>query len=83
MHSLEAMPKRVLGGGAGAASARAERLGFLQPGAYVAVPRLLKERAKAVVRSIVVHVEHNSLKATTKPTFWVSGNKSHRGDLIE
>ena len=41
--------------------ARAERLGFLQPGAYVAVPRSLKECAKAVVRSIVVHAEHNSL----------------------
>ena len=51
-YSVEALARR---------RERAERLGFLQPGAYIAVPRPLKERAKAVVKSIVVHAEHNSL----------------------
>jgi hypothetical protein len=51
-YSVEALARR---------RERAERLGFLQPGAYVALPWPLKERAKAVVKSIVVHAEHKPL----------------------
>lgn len=51
-YSAEALAKR---------RDRAIRFGFLKPGAYVAVPRAIKERVKDIAESLATHSEHNLL----------------------